>query len=54
MQGYDLEFIAKAKAFINVPVTLLGGAGSYTFDLAMGLKKMGTPYQFLLVSLIIL
>jgi imidazole glycerol-phosphate synthase subunit HisF len=29
MQGYDLEFIAKAKALMNVPITLLGGAGSF-------------------------
>ncbi len=29
MRGYDLEFIAKAKALMNVPITLLGGAGSF-------------------------
>lgn len=28
MKGYDLEFIAKLKASVNVPVTAVGGAGS--------------------------
>ena len=29
MKGYDLDFIAKVKALVNIPITFLGGAGSY-------------------------
>ena len=29
MKGYDLEFVSNFKSQINVPVTILGGAGEY-------------------------
>lgn len=29
MKGYDLAFVSKFKSLINVPVTILGGAGEY-------------------------
>jgi len=30
MKGYDLSFVSKFKSQINVPVTILGGAGEYS------------------------
>ena len=29
MKGYDLEFISEIKKIINIPLTVIGGAGSY-------------------------
>ena len=29
MKGYDLEFISEIKEIINIPLTVIGGAGSY-------------------------
>jgi cyclase len=40
MKGYDLDFVAKFKAQVNVPVTVIGGAGKYD-DIAQLIKQEG-------------
>lgn len=40
MSGYDINFIKKIKNIINIPLTVLGGAGSYE-DLHSLIKHFG-------------
>jgi len=40
MQGYDLELIERVRSAVSIPVTALGGAGSYA-DLAALIQRFG-------------
>lgn len=62
MTGYDLELAEKVRAAVNVPLTILGGAGSLK-DIAMLIDRLGVigasagslfvfkgPYRAVLIS----
>lgn len=62
MTGYDLKLACELRAAVHVPVTLLGGAGSFG-DLTAAVEKLGTvglaagslfvfkgPYRAVLIS----